>query len=428
MASLEKQKGRFRIVFRYGGQKYQRALDTDSEKEALGAKNRVEENLKLLERGRLHYEPGDDLVLLLLSDGKLNAKPEITRRVTLGEFFDQYKANRPPSKEGSTAYTEDIHIEHLLRLLGSGTALQDIPKRLQEYINQRSSEAGRKGKVSHVTIKKELGTLSSLWNRWGTANGLVPGPLTLKNLEHAKRYEKPPFQTWEQIERKIALGADDDLWDSLFLTLSQVKELLVHVDQRGSIIRGHIRRFAFIHPMFAFAAYTGARRSELLRSRREDIDFESRTVTIREKKKDRTKKETYRQVPLTPFLFDVLKQWFAVHPGGEFTFCSTAGEEMTEQMANHHFRWAVEGSMWSVIRGWHCLRHSFVSLLAAHGVDERVIMKLVGHLNPETTKRYSHLFPSTVHAAMDLVFGSGQLAIAEPQEVSVGDEPTAAVG
>jgi hypothetical protein len=53
MASLELQKGWYRSVFRYGGKKYQRALDTRSEREALGLRARAEENLKVLERGRL---------------------------------------------------------------------------------------------------------------------------------------------------------------------------------------------------------------------------------------------------------------------------------------------------------------------------------------------------------------------------------------
>ncbi|HMF14136.1 MAG TPA: hypothetical protein VKE94_17590 [Gemmataceae bacterium] len=73
MASLEIQKGRYRIVFRYGGEKFQRALDTDSKKKAVAAKMRVEENLELLRRGRLAYDPQrDDLATLLLSDGQLN--------------------------------------------------------------------------------------------------------------------------------------------------------------------------------------------------------------------------------------------------------------------------------------------------------------------------------------------------------------------
>ena len=42
----------------------------------------------------------------------------------------------------------------------------------------------------------------------------------------------------------------------------QTRECLAWVERHG--------RYAFIHPMFAFAAYTGARRSEMLCSVRDD--------------------------------------------------------------------------------------------------------------------------------------------------------------
>src|SRR4051812_22480615 len=104
MASLEIQKGWYRIVLRHNGQKFQRSLDTQDKKEAKDLKIRVEKNPKLLERGRLAYQPGDDLITLLLSDGKLNVPVHAERQVTLGEFFAKYQGNRPPGKEGNTAY------------------------------------------------------------------------------------------------------------------------------------------------------------------------------------------------------------------------------------------------------------------------------------------------------------------------------------
>jgi hypothetical protein len=165
MASLEKQKGNWRIVFRYGGQKFQRALTTTSEKEAKAMKARVEENLELLTRGRLSYSPeSDDLVTILLSDGRLNSLPR---------------------------YTERIHIKHLLRIFGRRTLVKDVPEKLQRYIAARTTDG-----VGQVTIRKELSTLSSIWNRWGVREKLVPGPLSLRNLEYPKTAVKPPFQTW----------------------------------------------------------------------------------------------------------------------------------------------------------------------------------------------------------------------------------------
>jgi integrase len=52
-------------------------------------------------------------------------------------------------------------------------------------------------KVSHTTIRKELGTLASIWNRWGLPQGLVAGPAPTKGLVYKKAKGKPPFQTRE---------------------------------------------------------------------------------------------------------------------------------------------------------------------------------------------------------------------------------------
>ncbi|MFY9853647.1 MAG: hypothetical protein WAK26_07200, partial [Terracidiphilus sp.] len=68
----------------------------------------------------------------------------------------------------------------------------------------------------------------------------------------------------EQIERRILRGklTEDEqaeLWDSLYLTMSEVEALLAHVKSNGSIIRERQKFFPWVFPMFCFAAYTGAR-------------------------------------------------------------------------------------------------------------------------------------------------------------------------
>jgi integrase len=432
MATLEQRGDSFRLIFYYRNERFTRALKADSKRKAEELKKRLEGNLELLQKGRLEYSPErDDLPTLLLTDGKLNARPEAAKRITLGEFFDQYTSNRPPGKEGGTIYTEDIHIEHLKRLLDKRTALVEVPAKLQSYVTARCREVGRRGElVSHVTVKKELGTLSSLWNKWGMRAGLVSFPLTLKNLEYTKAKEKLPFQTWEQIERHVVRGQlsavdQEELWDALFLTVSEVEELLGHVKKVK--YRWKNSHFPWVYPMFVFCAHTGARRSEMLRSRVEDLDFEAGEVLIREKKKDRSKVETQRRVPMTTQLRTALQEWLAVHPGGPLTFCKEAGEPLTAQMATHYLRWTLDGSKWKVVKGWHIFRHSFISNLACRGASERVIMALAGHLNRETTRRYTHLVPSTVQDAMRLLFGQGSL-VAQPCQLVVGDQPAAPVG
>jgi integrase len=167
--------------------------------------------------------------------------------------------------------------------------------------------------------------------------------------------------------------------------------------------------------MFCFAAHTGARRCEMLRAHISDVDLEAETVSINERKRARSKR-TCRRVALTPFLAGVLKDWIAAHPGGQHLFCHelrvfrsktkrTGYGPLTRDEAGDHFKRTLAGSKWDKLRGWHVLRHSFASNLAAKGVDQRVIDEWMGHQTDEMRKRYRHLLPDQQRQALRLVFG-----------------------
>jgi integrase len=174
----------------------------------------------------------------------------------------------------------------------------------------------------------------------------------------------------------------------------------------------------FLHPMVAFAAYTGARRSELLRILIDDVDLDGGTALIREKKRVKGKRST-RRVPISPLLKVILQAWLKIHPGGQFMFCqqsevcrskkrgrggSAAPVALTRDEAHDHFQRLIKDSKWDKMKGWHVLRHSFISICAADGVDQRMLQQWVGHLSEETHRRYLHLIPSKEQHAIANVF------------------------
>jgi integrase len=193
------------------------------------------------------------------------------------------------------------------------------------------------------------------------------------------------------------------------LTLPEIAELLEFVKATA--------RHPFLYPMFCFAAHAGARRSEMLRARINDVDLEAASVCIHERKRARGKR-TSRRVALTPFLAGVLKEWLANHPGGQYLFChelqvfrsKTKRVEygpLTRDEAGDHFKRTLAGSKWDKLRGWHVFRHSFVSNCAAKNIDQRVIDEWTGHQTEEMRRRYRHLFPHQQQTAIRLVFGEG---------------------
>ena len=78
---------------------------------------------------------------------------------------------------------------------------------------------------------------------------------------------------------------------------------------------------------------------------------------------------------------------------------------LTEDEARHHLKHTLAGSEWAMVRGFHVLRHSFVSACASRGVDLRMLQEWCGHMSPEMQRRYLHLYPSVQAEAMKSVFG-----------------------
>lgn len=419
MGSLQRDpSGNYHASFRFAGKRFKRSLRTVDEGEAAPLLGRVEDNARLAARGKLIIPEGADIPTFLLSDGQLSKPLELPQTVTLSQLIDRYEASLPPgSLEESTRYTIRVHAGHLKTILGANLDVRSLTREdLQRYVNTRAKKDGRRGrKISSVTIRKELTTLSGVWT-WAMTGGFV-GPFPNKGLRYPKSAEKPTFQTWKEIDRQIKRGGlsdveQADLWDCLFLTLEETNELL-----------GYVKKTAterYIYPMFALAAHTGARRSEILRARRADFDDE--TVIIRERKKSKSKYTT-RRVPLSPLLRQSLKDWLVYHPGGPVMFCvpvepdskckgsenADATRPIQPDEAHEIFKRTLAGSKWSKLRGWHVLRHSFISNCAMKGIDQRLIDSFVGHTTDEMRRRYTHLFPSSKRAAIETVFGEAAL-------------------
>jgi len=431
MASLQQEPtGVFHVVVRIGGKRYKRSLKTKIESKAIAKRDEIGETVSLIKRGRI-VVPEDVSVIDFLLGIEKDLPPPPTRQttkeigkkfVTLKSLFNQFFAAIPAGNlENETLRMLHIHERHLLRILKSDFEVASLTgQELQEYVNKRAKETsqyfakGTSGQpkeerarrlVSATTIRKEIVTLGSAW-RWATTVPLLSGTFPSQGLRYPKTNEKPPFQTWDEIERQIEIGylnPEDaaDLWECLYLRKPEITKLMDHVKEEANA--------PFIYPMFAMAAYTGARRAELMRSLRGDFNFDQQFVTIRERKRLKGRRST-RRVPLTPLLHSIMIDWFDnLHPGGPATFCQLKAKTsskpipLSPKAAQTHFRTTLDGSHWEKIKGWHCLRHSFISNLACAGVDQRIIDEFVGHTTDEMRRRYRHLFPDVKCSSQYLI-------------------------
>ncbi|MHB1426498.1 MAG: tyrosine-type recombinase/integrase [Gemmataceae bacterium] len=442
MASLQKKGESYYCQFMYHGKRHTFTVGAVSDEEAENKARQVDYLLMRLKQRLIVLPDGVDIVTFVEHDGKppsVEGIPITRKSITLGDARDRYlQTVSEGAVEDSSLSTTRMHLRHFVRTVGEGLILEELTQPdLQRHISTRARKKYRGKPLSPVTLKKELASVRAMWN-WAVHAGLIRGHFPSRGLVYPKCDEKPPFQTRAEIERKISAGGlseaeQRELWDALFLTLPEIDELLEYVR--------HHAAHGWIYPMIAFAAHTGARRSEILRVLVQDVDMVGDAVLIREKKRARGKR-TIRRVPLSPKLKRILQAWMAEHPGGQFLFChaaevarskkrsKTTGHQwgkdrstslkgrmaavkkrakpllsaLSKDEAHDHFQRVLAGSKWEVLRGWHVLRHSFVSNAAAAGIDQRLIDSWVGHQTEEMRRRYRHLIPSVEQEAISRMF------------------------
>lgn len=401
MAWLEKRGDSFHLSFRLGDRKFKRSLKTVNQSEAEAVVARVERRLKLIEDGDLPIPDDVDLATFILSDGKLE-RPVTVRTLTLRDLIGKYESTLiAGTLESNSIATIKLHLKHVARIFDSNLRADRLTfSNLQHYVDVRSLEKGQRGRlISAVTVKKELASLSGVWN-WAARMDHVRGAFPSKGLRFQKTTEKPLFQTRPEIERQIAKGHLSEvdaaeLWNCLYLSAAEIEDLL-QVVQRHAL-------HDFVYPMVLMAAHTGARRSEIVRSLGQDFDLEGGFVSLREKKRVRGRTTT-RTVPLSSQMKTVLSAWLESRDHRQ-TF-TNGSQLLTVKDATHHLNWTLKGTKWECIPGWHVFRHSFISICASQGIDQRMIDAWTGHQTEEMRKRYRHLFPTVQRAALQSVFGS----------------------
>ena len=166
------------------------------------------------------------------------------------------------------------------------------------------------------------------------------------------------------------------------------------------------------------AAYYGLRRSEIIGLRWDAIDFDKKTITIREKAytiredgKGVTKfqnqlktRASYRTLPLIPYIEELLKEKRErndylsklmkheyCHDYDDYICTDNFGNLITPVYVTDHFASMIRKHRLKKLR-FHDLRHSCASLLLANGVPMKAIQEWLGHSTFQVTADfYSHL-------------------------------------
>jgi len=150
---------------------------------------------------------------------------------------------------------------------------------------------------------------------------------------------------------------------------------------------------------------TGLRLSEGLALEISDIDTQRLRIHVRGGKGDKD-----RYVPITATLLHMLRRWWATHRHPRLIFPNpTGGPERMAQATASMDRGGVQAAMRAAVAdarirlriGVHSLRHCFATHMLELGVDLRELQTILGHVNPETTARYTHLTEVTAAQARE---------------------------
>jgi integrase len=211
---------------------------------------------------------------------------------------------------------------------------------------------------------------------------------------------------WGILGRNPALAVDTDDLPKLIKPLSTVlseAELRCLLEEarspsRRSQARGYLSTYSAFHPAIAFAAYTGARRGEVLAVRWQDLDLKAGTVTIARSLSDtpkarfafkRPKNDRARTICISGQLVAILRTHQVVqaaerhalrdaYDDGDLVFARPDGKPIPPWNFGASFQSLVKRAGVPRIR-LHDLRDTHASLLAKAGVPIEVVSQRLGH-------------------------------------------------
>lgn len=151
-----------------------------------------------------------------------------------------------------------------------------------------------------------------------------------------------------------------------------------------------------LYLLILMAITTGARRSEMLQRKWEDIDLKARVIPL-----EQTKNGDRRVLTLTNGVITELMK-FREPNGYVFPHSSKINDYF--KGFDYHWKAALKDAGIEDFR-FHDLRHSCASWLAMNGASLLEIADVLGHKSMEMTKRYSHLCTSHKAELTDRIFG-----------------------
>ena len=311
--------------------------------------------------------------------GALAYELVLRQRLTKGEPIDRGPKEQPPTFEqfawmwfdeyvvANNKYSEQRAKKGILRnTLVPFFGRLTIGKISTHHVEQYKAQQIRKG-VSAKTLRNQLTVLRKCLacaHEW-------------LNLEGA-----PPTIKWPRCPPPR----------TDYLSPEECELLLSHAD-------------GIVYEMILTTLRTGMRQGELKGLQWSSIDWVNRSVAIRHshcdvrKVLDTPKSNRERHIPLD---IDVCEILHNRKENTGYVFTDASAKPFNSPRLNFRLAKTCRQAGLRVVT-WHVLRHTFATQLAMRGTPLNVVQALLGHASIATTMRYTHVAPSAMRAAIDML-------------------------
>lgn len=250
--------------------------------------------------------------------------------------------------------TSVINANLILKWFGKSRPLDTVDENLVDDFKKHLRDSGN----SNATINRKLATLSKILSVAIDRKGLDPAL-------------KPKLEMEKEYHGRIRFL--DDAEEAQLITLFRQWDKPDHLDALMVLLD------------------VGLREGELFRIEKRDVNFETRMVSIWQRKGD-----VPSSIPMTVRVHDIFKRRCEgiVSTGKVFPYNVWWMRNQWDRARSHM------GLMDDKEFVPHALRHTCASRLVQRGVSIKVVRDILGHATIQVTMRYAHLAPGNLSAAM----------------------------
>jgi integrase len=212
----------------------------------------------------------------------------------------------------------------------------------------------------------------------------------------AVREELAPINPCRGVERPLTEQSVD------FLTREEVRRL---IDAAEAGATSPMKRM--LHLCIVLAVHTGLRKGELLGLRWQDLDIESRRLTVARSYESTPKSGKARHLRLPATIVPLLTQWQHECPrsaqGCVFPIGRKSGSVAGAAAMLGLPRLMESIGLRKFAHPWHLLRHSMASHYVMAGGNILALQRILGHSDLKMTLVYAHLAPDFLENELDKI-------------------------